>query len=1583
MKVFFRNIKSNFATTSTAARNLYFCDQNGIVRVIGEANTFGELGNNTTSGLTQITPTPYSLAGGRVYSEIAAGVDAVLALEEGTGTLYSWGRNDRGQLGDGTLDRRSSPVSVLGDIRFRSIFIGGQASGTAIGGLDLNGNAWLWGHNDIDFSVPPELRAPETYSPRKIITDTSFSQVFTTAAVGVNNQAVALEASTGKIWAWGNNLGTLGNNTTSSYIESPSTIGDTSYIKIEKRSAQTYALDPNGTLWTFGRVFGRGELGNGTVLNGTASSPVSVLSARSFSNFYSFDNYNAYLSTFNINTNCFAIDSDGYAWAWGFNSGALGDGTTANASTPVSVSTDKKFSIIQGSLVLDIGGSNNRVVFAAIDSSTGHIYTWGQAQSGALGDNSTSFRSAPVSVHSGGRSFTQVAVAPSANVVALDGDGYAWSWGSGSNGLNGNGSVANRSTPVSVFGNRQFKQVVHAGTFVVALESSTGLAYSWGSNTSGQLADGTAASKSTPVSVVGGRSYSFITVSGDQINPAIHLISDGQIFAWGNNSNGRLGDGTVLTRSSPVSVLSSRSFSSVSADWNTSGVVNAIEASTGHVWTWGTQLVAGLGRGATNFSTSPRKLEGYKFKKLVFAEGSTTPTAYGLTDAGELYSWGVSTTGLLGNNVTSSVLSPLSISGTWSDVVASDVNAFAIERSTGRIWGWGNGTTIGNNQGVNRSSPVLIATSISFSKVVTSTNAVAAALEASTGFVYSWGVNNGRMGDGTTINRSSPVSVVGGRSYSNIFGLNNALLLVEGSTNNLYFTGSLSSLGFPPNPVPLASIEDGGGKSYTSLVGAFKSAQKPIFALDSSGNVWGWGTNSAAGILGVNTTFIECDTPAMLPGGILFKSIHAGGNRNCGIEASTGNIYGWGQNPVGDNTNAARSTPTLVAGGRSYSYVCSVDNHTLAIEASSRLLYSWGNSTNGMLASNSSLTRSSPITVAGLRSYSTVRFLGESNAVALESNTGLAWMWGLNGNGQLGDGTVTTRSSPVSVLGGRSFVDITGSKITNATTIALDGMGQVISWGYNTHGNLGDGTTNNRSTPVTVLGTRSYSLIRMGPTAGNSNVGVALEGSTGMAYCWGGDPARIGFLGDGTTVSRISSPVAVLGDRSYKDIQVGHEAIYALEASTGNIYWWGNRTVTNTLSPTLFIQGKSFSSLMNANDHINLVTNPANANNNFGAIEGSTGKVYMWGARANIIGNSAYRPYFRSPTAISELKVENINIASAFGVDRVGPTVGTGITFDNVTYTSIRINWGPATDNFAPQSALQYKVMRASSAALLSTISSALSQTQVMDWTANATSVTDTGLTLNTTYYYAVIVRDSFNNSSLYVAQGQATNADVTPPTVGGAIDYLVGSTQMVLSWPASTDDGYPQNTLQYKPVYSLSDNISTASDAEVNGSNITNAFGSPVFYTTNLTNVETWSQGLNPNTTYYTNVLVRDGSLNAAVYSRVSVQTISPTYGFDFLDSSNYRVKWNASTSSSTPQNQLEYKLMYIVQSNWSNGGYSTRPLSDWEAAFTVAMDWTTNVLVSPTLPRPAPASYVFAILARDSSGKKVVNGLFAANLS
>lgn len=330
--------------------------------------------------------------------------------------------------------------------------------------------------------------------------------------------------------------------------------------------------------------------------------------------------------------------------------------------------------------------------------------------------------------------------------------------------------------------------------------------------------------------------------------------------------------------------------------------------------------------------------------------------------------------------------------------------------------------------------------------------------------VYTWGINtNGRLGDNTTSNRSSPVSLVGGiPSWKRVAGGINHSLAID-ITGRLYAWGTNTSgqLGDATtsnrsSPVAVAD----GNTDWIQVAGG----ENHSLALRSNGLLYGWGSSFSGS--GSSYTF-----PRLVVGGITnWSQIAAGWNHNLGI-TSTGILYAWGVNVsgcLGDNTTVSKLSPVTVVGGiTNWTQVACGFNLSLAIGNSSRT-YAWGANSYGQLGDNTTSSRSSPTIVTGsITDWNSVT-AGTFHSLGLRS-TGVAYAWGFNGLGQLGDGLTTNRSSPFIVVGG----------ITNWSQMSAGGgyhnlglttTGIAYSWGNNVSGQLGDNTTSNRSSPVSVVG---------------------------------------------------------------------------------------------------------------------------------------------------------------------------------------------------------------------------------------------------------------------------------------------------------------------------------------------------------------------------------------------------------------------------------------------------------------------------------------------------------------------------------
>ena len=327
-----------------------------------------------------------------------------------------------------------------------------------------------------------------------------------------------------------------------------------------------------------------------------------------------------------------------------------------------------------------------------------------------------------------------------------------------------------------------------------------------------------------------------------------------------------------------------------------------------------------------------------------------------------------------------------------------------------------------------------------------------------------------------------------------------------------------------------------------------------------AGAAYCWGLNSS-GQLGDGTA-TRSTSPVLVAGGVSFAAVRAGAVHSCGVTAA-GVAYCWGDNStglLGDGTTTSSTSPVLVAGGVSFAAVSAGVYHSCGVTVGGAA-YCWGDNTFGELGDGTTTNRSSPVLVAGGVSFAAVSpgYIHSCGVTA----AGAAYCWGYDGQGQLGDGTSTSSTSPVLVAGGLNFAAVSAG---GGESCGVTAGGVAYCWGDNVAGELGDGTTINKSSPVLVAGGVSFAAVSPGYI---HSCGVT---AAGAAYCWGHNYLW-GELGDGTTTSK-SSPVLVAGGVNFAAVSAGVWYSCGVTAA-GAAYCWGDNnygelgdgTTTTRLSP--------------------------------------------------------------------------------------------------------------------------------------------------------------------------------------------------------------------------------------------------------------------------------------------------------------------------------------------------------------------------------------------------------------------------------
>lgn len=337
------------------------------------------------------------------------------------------------------------------------------------------------------------------------------------------------------------------------------------------------------------------------------------------------------------------------------------------------------------------------------DTLYGKIWSWGANAFGQLGDNNVPFsQSSPVSI--AGSGWCQVSAGES-HSLAVCTNGTAWSWGTGSFGRLGDGTTIAKLSPVSVVGGFTDWCQVSAGCDHSLGVRTNGSAWGWGANIFGQLGDCTTVSKSSPVSVISGITGWCRVSAGRGFSNGIR--ANGEAFGWGNAGSGRLGDGTTVSKSSPAIISGGfNNWCQISAGYD-----HALGVRTNSsVWAWGGNSYGQLGDNTAVSKSSPVQVVGGFINWREVSAGGFH--SLGRRSDGTLYAWGSGCCGRLGNNCTVSRSSPVSVSGgftDWCQVSAGKCHNIGI-RTNGTAWAWGMGNAgrLGDNTTANKSSPVSV-----------------------------------------------------------------------------------------------------------------------------------------------------------------------------------------------------------------------------------------------------------------------------------------------------------------------------------------------------------------------------------------------------------------------------------------------------------------------------------------------------------------------------------------------------------------------------------------------------------------------------------------------------------------------------------------------------------------------------------------------------------------------------------------------------------------------------------------------------------------------------------------------------------
>ena len=926
-----------------------------------------------------------------------------------------------------------------------------------------DGNLYAWGSND--HGQLGDGTTTERHEPVPVKKPQGVSQDFTWVQASAGYLFSVGLGSDGKLYSWGDNTyGQLGNNTTTAhYTPEPVNLPQNApsgftWKQEAVGSLHALGLGSDGKLYSWGDN-DHNQLGDGTTTERHA--PIQVKMPNGVPSGFTWKQMSGW------GWHSLALGSDNWIYGWGANTrGEVGTGSiTDNKITPVRIATPQ-------------GVPSN--------------FTWGQFQ---MGDY-----------------YSQ----------AIGSDGNIYTWGYGGNGNVGNGSTVDvygptqAHKPNGVLPNFSWKQVSVLSVASLAIGSDGNL-YSWGANNNGQLGDNTTTQRNTPIRVAAPQNaptgLTWVQASAGWDNNSFGLASDGNLYSWGKNANGQLGDNTTNDRHIPGRV-------------NLPGTTTVTAVSFGG--TAGTNITKNTD--GTWSVTTPAHARGKVDTAVSWTLNGQQPDAH--LAYRYLDSYTVTFT-----STDSSYPTPSGMPQNQTVTEGRQAKRpFPNPKADGCLFdGWFTKDT---------SNDSWIA--YDFSQQVTGNITLAAHW---TIMDTHWALNpqKGNVLGGQQVTITPPTINRGIRFNQASAG--GSFSIGVASDGNAYAWGNNKYGQLAQKPADAATqktpvripLPDGADSSFTYTQVA--AGDSHVLAIGSNGILYSWGRNDHGQLGDGTTTDRYKPQPVKNTSGQPFKAVQvsAGVADSAAIDSES-RVYTWGSESTGKGQapiySTTRKNPAPAAdpdnpGQTLRAVQVSLNwSFVMALDADGNV-YTWGYNTNGQLGNNTSNSTnyaSNPARLPNQSFQATQISAGSWNALAIDSN-GNTWTWGYNGYGQLGDGSTSDKYKPQTVQNPtNTSQSLKAAQISAGVnhSLVVGRDGSLWAWGWNSNGQLGIGNTVNQTKPATIKdpANKAQTFKAVRSSAGQLH-SLAIR-QDGNLWAWGDN--QYGQLGSNRTTAKSTTPLAVAFD---------------------------------------------------------------------------------------------------------------------------------------------------------------------------------------------------------------------------------------------------------------------------------------------------------------------------------------------------------------------------------------------------------------------------------------------------------------------
>ncbi len=1120
---------------------------------------------------------------------ISSGGSHNCSIKNLDGSLWCWGNNEDGQLGNGETGVRTSPTAISTDLW--QVVITGDTHSC---GIDENGALHCWGKNDSG-QVGNGSTLIQT-EPAAISANTDWRDV----SLG-SIHSCAIKNTDDSLWCWGSNTSSqLGHPPTNS--KRPSKLIKTNADETTTEQWNTTANGNSHTcaikkadqsLWCWGGN-DKGQLGQGSIST-LLSEPTEVATGGQWSSIAA-----------NGDHSC-AIKDDNSLWCWGSNSAGQVGGNSSEAiiNTPTAITI--------GSIWNKISlGTEHSCGIKADDT----LWCWGDNTHSKLGDNTT--KPSLIPLHIGTASWLEISLGDQFS-CGIDGNNHLYCWGSNTSNQQGHlptGSTnaIDMTVPTSVDMDVSSWLSISSGDAHSCAIKTDETLWCWGSSSYGQAAQATKTTK-TPTQEPSLSLWLKIEADG---NHSCAVRKDSSLWCWGNNTFGQLGNGTTRLSTIPAPVLDESIWIGLSLGVDHSCAIKDDKT----LWCWGDNSQSQLGDNSTNNSTIPTQIGlattwsslslGNQFSCGIQTDTTITPTSQ------TLWCWGKNDLSQLGHTpVNNKIPSLVDLATDWTAISAGDSHACAIKTQSPNqyLYCWGDNTygQLGQGDNLAELTPKQVGTDINWLGISAGGNhtcaiqAIPVAGSNPAEYIYPlycWGNNDaGQLGIGNTSHQPTPKPVTHSDALDWRFvssGKNHTCAIDSDYIGHCWGLNDFGQLG-------------NGINQDTSTARLF-DASNNWGTIDGSDNLkkgsFGSGTLHSCGI--------KIDPFTLL------KTLWCGGVNNYG--------------QLGIASTANQSAPIQINGPDAtlgdWEYVSTGHFHSCAI-TDAGALYCWGRNTHAQLAkaasdngaANWSLSLQNKILPpAPDNTDNWIKVdAGASHTCGIK-NTDELWCWGDNATGQIGDGGSGAGlrvNVPTPIAS--TWLDVAVGGYINDTdhiegghTCAIKTDGTLWCWGENDASQLGDQTVIDKPTPTQIIVDTAANGFP--PQFNNSWVSVKAGNSFTCGwqadqhlYCWGDH--SLGQTGIGTidvaTNPAPISPRLITGNHSVIDYAVGQNTACAI--TTDNKLWCWGENFTDT--PTNRLTGSNWQGVTLGMDHGCGVREDATSLNR---------NIYCWGEGAEFqFGNGS------------------------------------------------------------------------------------------------------------------------------------------------------------------------------------------------------------------------------------------------------------------------------------------------------------------------------------------------------------------------